>query len=177
MHLSSYTCRGDCRWLPTFERAGKRFERTLEAGEVLAESYAGRAAAFGDLDDDGDVDVVMLTLNDLVRVFRNDAPLRDVVVVQLTGRGGNRNGLGSMVELIEGDQVQRRWIRGGSYQSVDAPLAYFGLFGKRGNPVRLRVRWANGEAVDYGEIPVNRRTRVVEGRPAVRSVPLRGRGE
>ena len=158
-----------------FERSGKRFERRLDAGEMYTKAYSGRAAAFGDLDDDGDVDIVMLTLNELVRVFRNDAPRRDVVVVQLTARGGNRHGLGSVVELIAGDHVQRRWIRGGSYQSVDAPVAYFGLGKAAGTPVRLRVRWAGGETVDYGKVPLNRKTLVVEGQTALRSVPLGGR--
>jgi hypothetical protein len=159
-----------------FERTGKRFTRNVDAGEMFRKAYSGRAAAFGDLDDDGDVDVVMLTLNDLVRVFRNEAPHRDVAVVELRAEKGNRHGLGSSVELTSGKLVQRRWIHGGSYQSVDAPEAYFGL-PSGSEELRLRVRWANGATAEYADVPTNRRIVLVEGDAGFETAPLTGRAE
>jgi hypothetical protein len=158
-----------------FERRGTRFERTLEAGTMLRTPMLGRSTAFGDLDDDGDVDVVLTTLNGPVRLFRNDAPWRDVVVVELQGRGGNRYGHGSVVELVEGDRVQRRWIHGGSYQSADSPAAHFGFAATPIGPLALRVHWVNGDTVVYEGVPANRKIRLLEGRATVEAVPLAGR--
>jgi hypothetical protein len=155
-----------------FERDGRQFRRNETAGAPVREPYSGRAAAFGDLDDDGDVDVVMVTLNDRARLFRNEAPRRDVVVVELRGGSGNRTGLGSRVELSSGETTQRRWIHGGSFQSVNAPLAYFGAPGKK---PRLTVRWEDGTTVDYGTVRPNRRILVHRGKEEVESFPLGGR--
>ncbi len=162
-----------------FRRSGGRFDRVLDAGQIFVTPYAGRATAFGDIDGDGDVDVVMLTLNDLVRVFRNDRAQGDVVVVELEGRPGNLRGLGSRVELVAGERVQRRWIDGGSFQSVDAPAAYFGL-GRRSvavSDLELRVAWDDGTLTRHSGVPANRRITVIRGAERVRVAALAGRGE
>jgi hypothetical protein len=159
-----------------FERRGSRFHRNQSAGAILDRVFAGRAAAFGDLDDDGDVDAVLTTLNDKVRVVRNDAPIRDVVVVELRDAAGSRTPQPVMVELVAGESTQRRWVTGGSYQSVDAPLAYFGLGGTgAGAPLALNVTWPGGKRASYGKIPRNRRIVVTEGQRKIRAAPLSGR--
>jgi hypothetical protein len=159
-----------------FARSGKRFERRIEAGDMFETRYSGRGTAFGDIDDDGDVDIVMSTLNEPVRVFRNDAPRRDVVVVELRGKPGNLRGLGSLVELVSGEAVQRRWIHGGSYQTVDAPLAYFGL-GESFDRKRLvlRVTWDDGTVSEHHGVPANRRIVITEGKEAFGVAKLSGR--
>ncbi len=140
---------------------------------AIPESLGQGAAA---LDYDGDVDVVMTVLNGQVRLFRNESARDDVLVVELRGRGGNLRGLGSVVELVAGQTVQRRWIDGGSFQSVDAPLAYFGLGGTDGlDKLALRVMWANGATVEYDGVPANRRVTVTEGDPTIHSTRLPGR--
>jgi len=159
-----------------FERRGKRFQRNLTAGKILERRFAGRAAAFGDLDDDGDVDAVVTTLNDKVRILRNDSPERDVVVVELRDAAGSRFPQPVMVELVSGETLQRRWVGGGSYQSVDAPLAYFGLGGS--NPdggLELRVSWPDGKGGTHSEIPRNRRVILTAGERRFRAIPLSGR--
>jgi hypothetical protein len=129
-----------------FERRGARFEPAACAEEWCARRYHGRATAFGDVDGDRDVDVVMTTLNGPVVVLRNDAPARRSLVVRLEAPPPNRRGFGSVVEVETAAGVQRRWIvGGGSFQSVDAPEAYFG-FGDApaAGKVTLRVRWPDG---------------------------------
>ena len=157
-----------------FERVGKRFRRNFSAGPMFGTAYSGRAAAFGDLDGDGDVDVVLTTLNGRVRVFRNDAPLRDVLVVELRGRSGSRQLSGCMVELIGAETSRRRWVGGGSFQSADAAVAYFGLAGKtqRADGLRLRVTWPDGKRSEYTGVPPNRRIVLTEGSSAVDVSPL-----
>ena len=137
--------------------------------------YSARATAFGDLDDDGDVDVVMTTLNGKVRVFRNDAPRQDVLVVELRNKRGSRQ-IAAVVELIRGDSVQRRWIHGGSFQSVDAAAAYFAVSrAKDGDAWKLRVTWPGGETAEHAGVGLNRKITVTEGAAAFETTPLRGR--
>ncbi|MEE9294882.1 MAG: CRTAC1 family protein [Phycisphaerae bacterium] len=157
-----------------FERRPKRFHLNVDAGEMFSSRYSGRATAFGDIDDDGDVDIVMTTLNGPVHIFRNDSPRGNVVVIQLQAAGGNHRALGSMVELVAGDRVQRRWIHGGSYQSSDAPIAYFGV-----GPTALvddlvvRVTWPWGTTTRHRGIPLNRKITIRAGAETFRATPLR----
>lgn len=150
------------------ERAGRRFAR-VERGEVFSRRYSGRSAAFGDLDDDGDVDIVMTTLNGPVTIFRNDARPGPALVVELLGDGGNHRGIGALVELRT-DPVQRRWIGGGSYQSWDATRAYFGLPGVA--KADLRIVWPGGSVQEVPGVPVNRRV-LVRRADGYESSPLR----
>jgi len=157
------------------ERRAERYRRNSEAGSMFGTRYSARATAFGDLDDDGDVDVVMTTLNGKVRVFRNDAPRQDVLVVELRNNGGSRQ-TAAVVELLRGDTVQRRWIHGGSFQSVDAAAAYFGMGQtKGGDPWKLRVTWPSGKSVEHSGVGLNRKITVTEGAAAFETKRLRGR--
>jgi len=158
-----------------FERAGPRFERAADAGPSLAVRYRGRAAAFGDLDDDGDVDVVLTTLGGPVHVLRNDAPHRRVLVVRLEQDGPNPRAYGATVELEVAGRTSRRWIGGdGSFQSADAPVAHFGLGSVAAEaPRTLRVRWPDGARTTIEAPPLDRR--IVVRRDGHRTDPLRGR--
>jgi hypothetical protein len=149
-----------------FERAGSRFERVTpeRAGPWLAEAHVDRSAAFGDLDGDGDVDVVVAERGGPVRILENDGARGTWLAVSLADRRpgvGNRHGLGSRVVLRQGATVQTRWIvGGGSFQAVSAPVAYFGLAGKE--PVTLEVTWSDGtvqkvERAGPGAVTVERR--------------------
>jgi len=148
-----------------FERRGARFEAVC-AEDWCERTYHGRATAFGDLDGDRDVDVVMTTLNGPVVVLRNDAPPRRSLVVRLDGPPPNRRGIGSVVEVeTAGGTVQRRWIGGGSFQSADAPEAYFGFGGEAGN-LTVRVRWPDGTVQELKGVATGRLLIVERGGPA-----------
>ncbi len=139
-----------------FERRGARFEAVCEE-EWCRRTYHGRAAAFGDLDRDGDVDAVMTTLNGPVVVLRNEAPARRSLTVRVEGTPGNPRGYGSVVEIETAAGIQRRWIGGGgSYQSADAPEAYFGLADAAG-PATVRVRWPDGRVRVIEDVPPSTR--------------------
>jgi hypothetical protein len=146
-----------------FERRGARFEAVCDEAWCEERTH-GRATAFGDLDGDLDVDVLMTTLNGPVVVLRNETPPGPALAVRLAGPSPNRHGYGSVVELEGGGDVQRRWITGGgSFQSVDAPEAYFGLGAPAGR-LRVRVRRPDGSAIELTDLPAGKL--LVVGRPA-----------
>lgn len=126
-----------------FERRGPRFERATAAGEWQSRRAHGRAVAFGDLDGDRDVDILMTTLNGAPWVLRNDASPGRGLAIELRAPAPNGHAYGSVVELETPAGVARRWITGGgSFQSVDEPVAYFAL--ARGARATLRVHWPDG---------------------------------
>jgi hypothetical protein len=139
-----------------FERRGGRFEEATCAEAWCERRYHGRATAFGDLDGDRDVDVLMTTLNGPVLALRNDAPERRSLVVRIEGPPGNRHAVGSLVEIETPAGTQRRWLTGGgSFQSVDAPEAFFGLGdATETGRVTLRVRWPDGTVRQLEDVPV-----------------------
>ncbi len=146
-----------------FERRGRRFEVATCAASWCERRYHGRATAFGDIDGDGDVDVLMTTLNGPLRLLRNEASRGHSLVVRLEAPPPNRRALGSLVEIETADGVQRRWLTGGgSFQSADAVEAYFGLGGAAPDGrLVLRVRWPDGAMSRIMGAPVDRRLVVV----------------
>ena len=144
-----------------FERVGPRFERVdaARAGPWLAETHVDRSAAFGDLDGDGDIDMVVGELNGPVRVIENDGAGGHSLVVELADRrpgAGNRHGLGSRVVLRQGQALQTRWIfSGGSFQAASAAYAHFGL--PTAERARIDVTWSDGARQTVEDVEVDRR--------------------
>lgn len=139
-----------------FAREGRRFERVdaSSAGDWLDEMHCDRGAAFGDLDGDGDVDVVVAELNGPVRVLRNDAA-GDWLIVSLSPTS-----LGAKVELIAGDDTQTRWIySGGSFVSASAQEACFGVPAGI-EQVDVVVTWPDGSVDRHPGVRVNQRLAV-----------------
>jgi len=135
-----------------FAREGERFVHVAHPSACLAEPHVDRGAAFGDLDRDGDVDVVVSELNGPLRVLCNDSRARGWLVVALEPAV-----LGSTVELVAGGTTQTRWIHsGGSFVSASAQEAYFGL--PRGaTGADLTVRWPDGARRELSGVRADQR--------------------
>jgi hypothetical protein len=101
--------------------------------------------ALGDLDNDGDMDVVVNNLNAVASVYRNDSPAGRIAV-RLKGLPPNIQGVSARIRLVGGALTQsQEMICGGRYLSGDQAMRVFAADADAGKPMRLEVVWRNGD--------------------------------
>jgi hypothetical protein len=148
-----------------YHNVGGRFEDVSERlGPPVTDAKAGRGAAFGDYDNDGDVDVVINNVNDRPDLYRTESdPARHWLLVKLIGTKSNRSAIGARVRCIAGGVTQVQEVRGGgSYLSQNDLRVHFGLAGAA-RVDRLQVRWPNGLEEEWTGITADRILTVTEG--------------
>ncbi len=126
-------------------------------GSGLKPVEASKGAAFDDLDNDGDIDVVILNANSLPTVIRNDTPQGNHwLQIRLQGRRANRDGVGSRVRIVAGDRAQIAEVHSGrSYQSHFGTRLHFGL-GSADRVDRVEVRWCGGPPEVFRNLAADR---------------------
>jgi enediyne biosynthesis protein E4 len=130
-----------------------RFEELFdEAGPALAAHHSSRGCAFGDFDNDGDIDILIVNLNEPPSLLRNDIK-GDAhwIKVKLVGAKSNRSAIGSRVTVKYGAYVQAQEVLAqSSYLSVDDRRLHFGLGNI--NVVDLEIRWPNGHLQSFSKV-------------------------
>ena len=142
---------------------GKYVERSRELGRPFDENYVGRGASFGDLDLDGDVDIVMMGSGCPVKVLRNDGGnAGNWLQVLLEGRRSNRDGIGAKIYVQTGDWRRFQQVKAGTgYQSCSQKAPFFGL-ADAARVDRLEIHWPSGVVQVQEKVPVNQILRLVE---------------
>ena len=151
--------------LLALNRQGRFIDVSAHSGPVFSESFAGRGAAFGDLDNDGDMDVVVTVLNSRPLVLYNTAAddgRRSWITVHLQGTHSPRDGQGAHVSIrTRSGKEQHRFVTtAGSYLSANDARAHFGL-GSEAMLEWVRIRWPSGKQQEFRDI-AGRRTLVAE---------------
>ena len=144
---------------------GGKFEELLEdAGPGIASSHSSRGCAFGDFDNDGDVDVLIVNLNEPPSLLRNDVSgTNRWIKVRLVGTRSNRSAIGARLEIKgEGLAMQVQEVQSqSSFLSCNDPRLHFGV-GKC-ETVTVRVRWPSGVWDSPITAKTNQLLTIVEG--------------
>jgi enediyne biosynthesis protein E4 len=141
-----------------------RFEELMgEAGPGIEALHCSRGCAFGDFDNDGDLDILVVNLNEPPSLLRNDVTGgHHWIKVKLTGKKSNRSAIGARVTVRYGDKVQAKEVLGqSSYLSVNDPRLHFGL--GRAAKADIDIRWPLGATEKLSNVAANQLIYVTEG--------------
>jgi hypothetical protein len=159
-----------------------KFEELLEgAGPGVSALHSSRGCAFGDFDNDGDMDVLIMNMNEPPSLLRNDLQKGDKqkgdkprhwIKVKLIGTKSNRSAIGSRVIATYGGKQQAQEVNAqSSYFSVNDPRLHFGL-GEH-NTVDIAVNWLGGKSESFPNQQADRLIVIREGDGIIRTDTFR----
>jgi hypothetical protein len=134
-----------------------------EGGPALAAHHCSRGCAFGDFDNDGDIDILVMNQNEAPSLLRNDAPPgNNWIKVRLEGTKSNRSAIGARVLVRYGEHVQAQQVMSQtSYLSANDPRLHFGLGAE--STAGVEVHWPSGAVENYKAQRANQLVTIREG--------------
>ncbi len=141
-----------------------RFEELIEeAGPGISDPHPSRGCAFGDFDNDGDVDVIIWNMNEPPSLLRNDVTGGGHwLKVQLIGVKSNRSAIGSRVTVRYGTRQQTQELTAqSSFYSVNDKRLHFGLGSE--SAAHLTIRWTNGQTETIPNVAADQLVTIREG--------------
>ncbi len=147
---------------------------TNDCGPGLTTVHSSRGCAFGDFDNDGDVDIVVMNMNEAPSLIRTDVESGNHwLKVKAIGTVSNRTGIGTRVRVTVGPRTQVQEVQSqASYYSVNDLRLHFGL-GKATKSDLVEVRWPTGKVELFRNVVCDRLITIQEGHGIIRAVPLR----
>jgi len=159
---------------------GRFRDVTAASGPGATEMQSSRGCAFGDFDNDGDMDVLIMNMNDRPSLLRNeliDGGRSDAeanwIKVRLVGVRSNRSAIGARVRVTAGGRTQTQELSSqSSYYSYNDPRLHFGLGNNRKVDL-IEVRWPSGAVERFRDVEVNRLVTLREGSGKAQVTELR----
>jgi len=152
---------------------GTFVELGSEAGPGITTPHCGRGAAFGDFDNDGDMDVLIMNVNEPPSLLRNDAPPGNHwLKIRLEGTKSNRSAIGARVLVRYGGKVQvQEQMSGTSFICSNDPRLHFGL--GTATTVDIEVHWPSGLVETHKAVAAGQLLTLREGVGPIKSRPFR----
>ncbi len=143
-----------------------------EAGPAINARHVSRGCAFGDFDNDGDLDIVIMNQHEPPSLLRNDAPKENHwIKIRLEGTKSNRSAIGSRVIVRYGGKVQAQGLLSqASYMSSNDPRLHFGLGSE--TTADVEVIWPSGAVEKYPAQPANHLITILEGHGIIPGRPF-----
>jgi len=142
---------------------GNFIDVAKKCGDYFHHKYVSRGATWGDIDNDGDLDLLVCNLNDSPRLLRNDGGNRNHwVTIEARLPNGKSDAIGARITVVSGSlrQIQDLIpVRG--YLSQGDPRMHYGL-GKATKADRVEIRWPNGKVSELPDVNANKILRVVQ---------------
>ena len=148
-------------------------EMGSEAGPGIVARHCGRGLAFGDFDNDGDMDALIMNVNEPPSLLRNDAPAGNHwIKIRLEGVKSNRSAIGARVLARYGGKVQAQEVLSqSSYLSASDPRLHFGL--GAATTADIEIRWPLGLVEKYRTLAADQLVTIREGAGVVKGRPFR----
>ena len=152
--------------------AGKMEELFEQAGPGLGEAHSSRGCAFGDFDNDGDIDILILNLHEPPTLLRNDlSGTAHWLKVKLEGVKSNRSAIGGRVTAHYGGRKQAQEVLSqSSFYSVNDFRLHFGL--GAATEADLEIRWPNGGVEKLRKVAADQLVTIREGAGIVKATPF-----
>ncbi|MFZ0306056.1 MAG: CRTAC1 family protein [Terracidiphilus sp.] len=143
-----------------------------EAGPAINASHMSRGVAFGDFDNDGDMDVLIMNVDEPPSLIRNDAPAApNWLKIRLEGTKSNRSAIGARVVVRYGGKVQVQEVTSGcSFFSSNDPRLHFGLGAAK--TADIEIRWTSGQVEKLAGVAAGQLITVKEGSGRVSGRPF-----
>jgi len=155
---------------------GRFKDVTAQCGPGVLTPHSSRGCAFGDFDNDGDIDVLVMNMNEPPSLLRNEyinstsRGANNWLKLKLIGTKSNRSAIGARVRLRTGAHLQAQEISSqSSYYSHNDPRLHFGL-GANTKADQIDIRWPSGAIESIKDIAANQIVTIKEGSGIVRSL-------
>jgi len=147
-----------------FRNIGKsKFVDVANQSADLMEPIVGRGAAYGDIDNDGDWDLLVTNCNGIPRLFRNEnKTAHNWIKIRLIGEKSNRDGIGSRVKITTESGTQERTLRSGSSYCSQSELSIIFGLGNDKKISQLDVNWPSGQVTTLTELALNKSITIKE---------------
>jgi enediyne biosynthesis protein E4 len=151
---------------------GKFEDVTVSAGNAFAAPRVARGAAYGDINNDGALDLLVSTNGGPALLFRNTGATNHSLRIKLVGTKSNRDGIGANVRVSAGSDTQSKMLcSGSSYLSSSELVLTFGLASHK-QADTVEVRWPSGQVDRLSNVAAERIITVKEGQGLIAAKPL-----